>query len=674
MGGHDPRRVGVRLSLALPALPARGAATIAATIAATAAATIAATIAATGAATVLASVVAVPGHAAQPLQATAAAERSTCLPEYRMTAWPDVVLLGESVGVTITAKALCGERRIPLHLVLVLDGSGSMAEDGKSQRMKQAARRLVEGLELEAVPGTRVGVVEFNHQAFTRCPLSGRTTQVLAGISRIGTSGGTRIDAGILEGLKVLSQGRRGLDRERLSEVLLVLTDGKNNDGCEPVVRAALQARSQNVLVIAVCVGADCDEPCMRRVASSPRYYFRADNPEALLAVFQAILQRLANIVLKSLEVAVTLGDDMAYLAGSANPPQTQPPQPDTWLLWRETYVPREGLTYAYRVVPRRTGTLPLGLSTTGKLVDSDGLALEWRFDVPWVLVVQPDPLSVPVTPPPTVTVTPSATPTAWPTPPPTHVPSATPTPRPVPVYLPLLLREPPCAPRCAFPDVALVLDVSTSMERLTSGGRTKHEAVLEAVEVFVDAVPLEESACHRPGRVAVVGFHGRAFLELPLSGDRERILAAVRALAAHRSTGTRLDLAFQVGADALATGTGERWPAPVLVLLTDGLPNQVPAAEDGDARTTVLRAAEAARRRGIRVYTVGVGRTDPDAPLVEQVDAELLRACATDHDMFLHEPDAERLADVFARLARIENPCAGRHDWSRPWPPTPLP
>jgi len=144
----------------------------------------------------------------------------------------------------------------------------------------------------------------------------------------VGANGGTRIDMGILEGMKVLRQGRGG--EKDITEVMVVLSDGGNNAGCEPVLQAARQARAQGVLMISICVGSGCDAQCMRQVASSPRYYFEAESASALRTVFQQIRDihpRLPVVMVTKSEETETLKDAIGadisdYLIKPVNPRQ----------------------------------------------------------------------------------------------------------------------------------------------------------------------------------------------------------------------------------------------------------------------------------------------------------------------------------------------------------------
>jgi Mg-chelatase subunit ChlD len=601
-----------------------------------------------------------------------AGEQSPCQPVYNKIAEPNVILYGEEVDITLTVKALCAGERFPLHIVLVLDGSGSM-QGQKTRQMKIAAARLIRGLEMKEYPSTKVGVVEFNSQARRLTSLTNNENQAIGAVNKVQASGGTRIDLGIMEGLRVLSQGRQGIDRNSLTEVMVVLSDGGNNAGCSPVLSAARKARGQGVLLISVCVGNDCDEQCMRQVASGPRYYFRAENAGQLQAVFERIRDRILKINLRKLTVVDTLPSWMEYIPGSADPPQTAPDNPAQWLKWEDVYVPADGVTYAFKVRPLKTGYMPTNAGATGELVDNKGRTRSWDFQIPWVTVLQPEPLSTAATPPPTPTFTP--VPTDTPTPTPTITPSPTPTPtrRPKPIYLPILLKE-KCEPTDYYADIVLVLDMSTSMNWPTESGRPKLDAVIESAQAFVAPLDMTPDEHGRSYQVGVAGFNSKAWIQDPLSNDKGDALKAIDDLRHRQGQGTRLDLAFLIGKQALESPNRIPGNTPVLIMLTDGLPNMVPYdPEDGTMETTVKKAAQAAKDAGFWVYTIGIGEDDPSAPLLEQVNAELLRACATDPAMAYINPDAEVLDEIYEQISGQINPCPGRHDWGVPWPPTPI-
>ncbi len=276
------------------------------------------------------------------------------------------------------------------------------------------------------------------------------------------------------------------------------------------------------------------------------------------------------------------------------------------------------------------------------------------------------------LTPSPTTpaSATPSPSPTSTPSPSATTTRTATPTPtpscpvsrRPCPIWLPVLLGE-QCADVLTRADIVLVLDVSTSMRRVTRTGRTKLAAVQEAASLFLDRMDLDGGDGYRD-QVAIVGFNDAVWTEQALTADKAALLAAIDRLPGRMAEGTRLDRALSGGASAL-DDPAARDPAntPVLVLLTDGLPNRVPTPiPSGSQEDTVRAVAGAVKGAGVRLYTVGLGQpTD--------IDARLLSDIASRPEMYFYAPDAEDVARIYAEVAVTLRCPGGRHDWGLPWP-----
>lgn len=265
--------------------------------------------------------------------------------------------------------------------------------------------------------------------------------------------------------------------------------------------------------------------------------------------------------------------------------------------------------------------------------------------------------------PPPTATPSPSATATGTPRPSPTPsptptatatataLPSASPSPSPTPgrhtIYLPDCAREPRCRPELRHADVVLVLDRSTSMLRPASDGTLpKGAAALRAAEAFVRLLRMDPGPDGRRDQVAVVGFNDSAWTETGLTGDRAAALAALGRLAEKSAEGTRLDLAIQEGQRALDVAARRADNEPVIVLLTDGLPNRVPTpVPAGSQEATVLAVADAAKRSGTRVIAIGLGGA-------EDVLRPLLERVASRPSDYYHAPTGEDLEAIYRAIA----------------------
>lgn len=145
---------------------------------------------------------------------------------------------------------------------------------------------------------------------------------------------------------------------------------------------------------------------------------------------------------------------------------------------------------------------------------------------------------------------------------------------------------------------VVLIIDVSRSMEE-TDIPPSRIEASKTAALEFARRLP-------RSSRLALVSFGNYATLVVPLTPDRARVRDGISSLTTQLRT--QLGTGLMEGVRAVTGEGGAGLPPPsapgshavaVAVLLSDG------RASDG---VPPPEAAEEARGRGVRVYTVGVG------------------------------------------------------------------
>lgn len=251
----------------------------------------------------------------------------------------------------------------------------------------------------------------------------------------------------------------------------------------------------------------------------------------------------------------------------------------------------------------------------------------------------------------PTATDTPIPSPSATPTPTASTTPTATPTRVPQPAYLPLALKQQCIEVRTAV-DAAIVIDLSTSMRQPAGDGRPKLDAAIEAAGAFLGALALAPDATGRYDRAAVIGFNATAWTAQGISRDRAALDGALAGLPARVSEGTRLDLALEEARAALGRDRRSADVAPVVVVLTDGLPNQVPTPlAGGTQEDTVLAAAAALRQAGARVFTIGLGE-ERDVPrgLLERVASRL-------GDYFF-APGGADLVRIYREVAKRSSEC----------------
>jgi Ca-activated chloride channel family protein len=198
--------------------------------------------------------------------------------------------------------------------------------------------------------------------------------------------------------------------------------------------------------------------------------------------------------------------------------------------------------------------------------------------------------------------------------------------------------------------DVMAVLDVSGSM-KAQDFAPNRLEAAKAVLAEFVAGRPHD--------RVGLVVFAGEAFTQVPLTLDQRILASAIE----RASTGMVAD-GTAIGS-ALATAVGRLKDSAaksrVVVLLTDGVNTQ------GDIDP--LTAAEMAASMGIRVYTIGVGRSGRFSQVVDdpvfgkrrvmvqtEVDEELLTRVADETGgRFFRARDEAALREIYATIDRLE-------------------
>lgn len=196
-----------------------------------------------------------------------------------------------------------------IDIVLAMDVSGSMlAEDFHPNRLeaaKKVAADFINGRKTD-----RIGLVVFAGEAFTQVPLTIDHHVLLQQLHKV-KSGTIKDGTAIGDGLATAIN--RIKDSQAKSKVIILLTDGVNNQGSVDPQSAAEIAALYNIRLYTIGVGStgkapfpfkdqfgrtiyqnidvEIDEPLMTQMAQSTKdgQYFRATNKKSLENIFSQI-------------------------------------------------------------------------------------------------------------------------------------------------------------------------------------------------------------------------------------------------------------------------------------------------------------------------------------------------------------------------------------------------
>jgi Ca-activated chloride channel homolog len=204
----------------------------------------------------------------------------------------------------------------PLALVLAVDCSGSMADDGKMETVHKGLRKLVERLR----PEDRLGIVGWSDEAQVVLPLArvGDGGAARRAIEELQPTGRTNLEAGLRRAFELLrsDEGRPGTARR-----VILLTDGIANEGItdpEEILAGSRCFRERGLDLATIGVGADLNHELLTRLARGGHglYHFVSDLRD-LERVFvedlQALVVPVASRVRLDVELPCGLRVDKVY-------------------------------------------------------------------------------------------------------------------------------------------------------------------------------------------------------------------------------------------------------------------------------------------------------------------------------------------------------------------------
>ena len=179
-------------------------------------------------------------------------------------------------------------KREGIDIMIAMDVSTSMlARDLRPDRLEASKQVAIEFI--DARPDDRIGLVVYEGEAFTQCPLTTdhRVLRDLFVQARPGLiDGGTAIGMGLSTALNRLRES------EARSKVLILLTDGMNNAGMVQPLDAARMAETLGIRVYTIGVGTrgKALSPVERHANGQYRYDYVDVN------IDDAMLERIATM------------------------------------------------------------------------------------------------------------------------------------------------------------------------------------------------------------------------------------------------------------------------------------------------------------------------------------------------------------------------------------------
>ncbi|MFI7448322.1 von Willebrand factor type A domain-containing protein [Nonomuraea sp. NPDC049714] len=168
--------------------------------------------------------------------------------------------------VGLQTRATAAEARRPANLTFVVDVSGSMAEPGRLDLVKQALHTLLDQL----APGDQVSIVAFSDTAealASMTPLTARA-DLHAAVDRLVVAGGTNLESGMLLGYEHAAEAFRPAATNKV----ILLSDGLANQGntaWQTILDRVKEHAGKQVTLLTVGVGREYGDELMEQLADN---------------------------------------------------------------------------------------------------------------------------------------------------------------------------------------------------------------------------------------------------------------------------------------------------------------------------------------------------------------------------------------------------------------------
>jgi Ca-activated chloride channel family protein len=204
---------------------------------------------------------------------------------------PKTTLEVPSVPVIDAILNLWQQRKKPANVVLVLDTSGSMNDEGKIQSAREGAKQLVDLLS----ENDRLSLLPFSSQvnwAKQDVPIKNGKDQLDGTISSLFAGGGTALYDAIDAGYQHLQADRSQQGEDSILSVV-VLTDGADTESKLPLdqlmQRIQYDGETHTIHVFTIAYGKDAKKDVLKQIAEATQAKTYEGTPQNIVGVFKDI-------------------------------------------------------------------------------------------------------------------------------------------------------------------------------------------------------------------------------------------------------------------------------------------------------------------------------------------------------------------------------------------------
>ncbi len=234
------------------------------------------------------------------------------------TVKPNSVNVDQATTLTLELQggslAQCATDNAPADIVLVVDVSDSMNDEGRLSAAKLAAEQFINNLNTTT---DQAAIVAFSTSAYLRQSLTQDKQLLQQAVRQLETIQGTDIGAGLQEAFDVL----RGSDRYGTADsYIILLSDGDDNNPAY-VLSQAENIQAQGIQVYTISLGNTANQTLMTAIAFAPDTHYHAPQTTDLVNIYMTIGGQIAETVATNIVITTTLNSNNIMLDESSLSP-----------------------------------------------------------------------------------------------------------------------------------------------------------------------------------------------------------------------------------------------------------------------------------------------------------------------------------------------------------------
>ena len=173
-------------------------------------------------------------------------------------------------------------------VIVAVDRSGSMSENGKIQAVNLALRNFIESLKEESNERAEIHLAVFSFGgASSTCDLPLSAVMGQLSISELLAVGATPL-GDVFQKVKKLIEDINLIPRRAYRPTLVLISDGQPNDSWEEPMQALIRdGRSSKTFRFSLAIGDDADKAMLGRFVSAPEYLMSGGNARDIRKFFR---------------------------------------------------------------------------------------------------------------------------------------------------------------------------------------------------------------------------------------------------------------------------------------------------------------------------------------------------------------------------------------------------